>query len=232
MKRLFYAFAIIPLLFAPSANAGSDQQEIKEALQQLQDFIGEWKGSGSSRQDGFWTETMQWGWRFKNKKVWLEFEIPKGKHYKSGKLEYLLDDDAYRVTMVDKKDMKTVFNGKLRNKRLNLESIDAKTKRGEKIVMNLAGGGVRLVYTYYEKPANRTLFFERYQVAMTKKGESFATAKNKGRECVVTGGLGTMAVSFKGATYYVCCSGCRDAFNENPEKILKEYNERKKKKRR
>ena len=26
---------------------------------------------------------------------------------------------------------------------------------------------------------------------------------------------------YKGKTYYVCCSGCRDAFNENPEKFLK-----------
>jgi len=28
-------------------------------------------------------------------------------------------------------------------------------------------------------------------------------------------------------TYYVCCSGCRDAFNENPEKYIKEFNAKK-----
>jgi len=33
---------------------------------------------------------------------------------------------------------------------------------------------------------------------------------------------------YKGVTYYVCCGGCRDAFNENPEKILKDYQARKK----
>ena len=31
-----------------------------------------------------------------------------------------------------------------------------------------------------------------------------------------------------GQTYYVCCTGCRDAFNENPEKIMKEFFARKK----
>lgn len=45
----------------------------------------------------------------------------------------------------------------------------------------------------------------------------------------MTGGLGTQAISYKGVTYYVCCSGCRDAFNENPEKYIKEFEARKKK---
>jgi len=39
--------------------------------------------------------------------------------------------------------------------------------------------------------------------------------------------LGTITVTHMGATYYVCCSGCRDAFNENPAKILAEYTKRK-----
>jgi YHS domain-containing protein len=31
-----------------------------------------------------------------------------------------------------------------------------------------------------------------------------------------------------GVTYYVCCSGCRDAFNENPAKIIADFNKKKK----
>jgi YHS domain-containing protein len=31
----------------------------------------------------------------------------------------------------------------------------------------------------------------------------------------------------KGETYYVCCSGCRDAFNENPEKYITEFKAKK-----
>jgi YHS domain-containing protein len=45
-------------------------------------------------------------------------------------------------------------------------------------------------------------------------------------ECVVTGGKGTIPIAYKGQTYYVCCSGCKRAFDENPEKILAEYRER------
>ena len=61
-----------------------------------------------------------------------------------------------------------------------------------------------------------------------KEGESFASAGGKKPVCIVTGGLGTTAVSYKGATYYVCCSGCREAFLEDPEKFIKEFNAKKK----
>ena len=49
-------------------------------------------------------------------------------------------------------------------------------------------------------------------------------------ECIVSGGAGTMAVSYMGKTYYVCCSGCRSEFNESPAKYVKEYEEKKAKK--
>jgi hypothetical protein len=52
-------------------------------------------------------------------------------------------------------------------------------------------------------------------------------AKEKKTECVVSGGLGTMPVSYKGETFYVCCSGCKDAFVENPEKFIKEFKAKK-----
>ena len=66
-------------------------------------------------------------------------------------------------------------------------------------------------------------------MACNREGESLATAKKK-NECVVSGGLGTIAVSFKGETFYVCCTGCRDAFNENPQKYIDEFRARKGKK--
>jgi YHS domain-containing protein len=46
--------------------------------------------------------------------------------------------------------------------------------------------------------------------------------------CIVSGGKGTMPVSFEGQTYYVCCTGCRDYFNENAAAIVAEYASKKK----
>jgi YHS domain-containing protein len=52
-----------------------------------------------------------------------------------------------------------------------------------------------------------------------KDGESLAGGTKK-PECIVSGGAATMPVSYKGTTYYVCCSGCRDEFLANPEKYI------------
>ena len=60
-----------------------------------------------------------------------------------------------------------------------------------------------------------------FQVGATKEGVEFAGDDGK-PECVVSGGLGTMPVTYKGKTYYVCCTGCRDAFKDDPEKFIKE----------
>ena len=60
----------------------------------------------------------------------------------------------------------------------------------------------------------------------SKVGESLGATEKK-QECVVSGGVGTMTVSYKGETFYVCCSGCRDEFNANPEKYVKEWKAKK-----
>jgi len=124
---------------------------------------------------------------------------------------------------------KLVFEGSLKKGRLILQRLDPESKETQQITMNTAAEGIRFIYTYSVKPENRTLFNKQYQVAFTKEGESLGTAGDKKPECVVTFGLGTIPVSYNGVTYYVCCSGCRDAFNENPAKIIKEYLAKKKK---
>jgi hypothetical protein len=210
--------------------SGGDAPDAKEALQALQDFIGTWNGSGTSEKDRsvIWKEKVNWSWRFKGKDAWLVMSFPKAKYYKRGEMRYLPDSERYQLTLEDKEGKKLVFAGQLKKTKLVLERRDAESKETQQLAMNIAGGGVRMVYAYSVKPENRTLYYKRFQVDFTKEGESFGTAAKK-IECVVTGGLGTMPVSYNGATYYVCCSGCRDAFYENPEKIIKEFLARKKK---
>jgi hypothetical protein len=154
-------------------------------------------------------------------------EIKDGKHFKSGEVRYLTDKKRYQFTLIDKNDKKRVFLGELKKGRLTLKRLDEASKETQQVQMNLAGDGIRFVYTYWTRPENRTLFDKAFQVDFTRKGETFGAAEKK-VECIVTGGLGTIAVMHKGVTYYVCCSGCRDAFNEDPERFIKEYNEKKK----
>jgi hypothetical protein len=237
MTRLLSLFALCGLLFSlgpTRADDADDESSSKTALQALNEFIGEWKGSGApegkSRPESreTWQETVSWSWKFKGDDAWLTMTVKNGRYLKSGELRYLPDKKRYQLTAVDPKGHKGVYTGTLRDGYLTLERTDSTTKETQRLTMNSAGVGVRFIYRYAHKADGRTLFVKDYQVAFTKKGESLASTEKK-VECPVSGGLGTLAVSYKGVTYYVCCSGCRDAFNENPEKYVKEFEAKKKK---
>ncbi len=75
--------AALPLVEAGRA-AGEDP---KEALQALQEFIGEWKGSATSdrNKNEIWKEKANWSWRFKGKDVYLSVDMPQSKNFKAGR---------------------------------------------------------------------------------------------------------------------------------------------------
>jgi YHS domain-containing protein len=234
MKRLLALTLVLsPPLLATRANfAGDDKAEIMEGLQSLQDFIGQWHANGSpdkpriDPRDAIWQETLNWAWRFKGDDAWLTLQIKGGKLLKSGELHYLPAKKKYQLTLTGTDDKKRTFDGELKNETLRFEYTDADTKEVQQITMNTAADGVRFIYRIGHKAAGSTLLRKDYLVAATKEGESLAS-KEKKIECVVSGGLGTIPVSYKGETFYVCCSGCRDAFNENPEKFIAEFKAKK-----
>ncbi len=78
----------------------------------------------------------------------------------------------------------------------------------------------------YDKRIAEGLYSRLAEVGSTRKGSSFAKNAAAGPECVVTGGLGTITVMHDGKTYYVCCGGCRDLFEEDPAAVLGEYHQR------
>ena len=106
-----------------------------------------------------------------------------------------------------------------------MERTDDKSGETQRLVVSLLHSN-RYLYRYDVKPADHTTFTQVYQVGATKEGASFASVDD-GPECVVSGGHGTMSTTYKGKTYYFCCTGCRDAFADNPEKYVKEYEARK-----
>lgn len=234
MRGLLAVVLLSGAILLPFAQGGGLKgADPKEALQELQNFIGGWKGGGSNDKDkSAWKEDINWSWRFKGKDVWISFDFDKSKVLKSGEVRFLPDKGQFELTTVDAKGAKATYAAKLVKGTFIAERTNPETKDLEQVKINTAADGVRLVWGYFVKPADRTLAARQYLLQYTKEGESFGVAAGKkGPECVVTGGLGTMAVSFNGQTYYVCCTGCRDAFNENPAKILKEYADKKKKER-
>jgi hypothetical protein len=234
MKRSLFSFGLLGIaLSLPAVAAGDDleKKSSRDALQALNDFIGRWKGVGSPEKPRpdpkeSWNETIEWVWRFKGTEAWLVLTIKDGRHLQGGELRFLPEKQCYQLTAIGKNGKKLVYEGQLKDEILTLERTDADKKENQRFVMNLAGDGVRFIYRHEHKAVGRTIYVRDYQVGSSKEGESLA-AKEKKNECVVSGGLGKMTVTCKGTTYYVCCSGCRDAFMENPEKYIKEYEARK-----
>jgi hypothetical protein len=233
MKRILLcvAVALVALSPAPTAEA---KKTAKQGLAELHDLIGSWKCTGNplvgpkDERDKFWQEKIAWQWKFKDKDVWLAADLTKGKFYTKFEVRYVPDKETYQLkaTTADKKTLD--FSGKLANKKLTFERTDEKTKQGERLVFQLLHHN-RYVLYFEERPADSKSFTQQYRVGSTKEGVPFASV-DKGPECIVSGGLGTMTVSYKGKTYHVCCSGCRDAFRDEPEKYIREYEEAKKKK--
>jgi len=237
VKRLLALGLMIGLLTVATrtlAAPSADLETKKEKLRELQDFIGQWNLNGSTKlkpgpRDKFWSETVDWSWRFKGDDCWLTVNFKGGKFLTGGEVRWLLKEKVYELTgtPADSKDRIT-FKGTLKDEKLVFERVDPKSKETQRIRMNTAADGIRFVYLVDRKSQGGTIWKLDYVVAGNKKGESLAK-KEKKPECVVSGGAGTMAVSYMGETYYVCCSGCRDAFNENPKKYVDEFKKKKKK---
>jgi YHS domain-containing protein len=204
----------------------------KAALGRLQEFVGSWRGVGQPRRgstQGAWTETADWAWKFADNRATLVFEAPKGKYYRTATLSPGEKDGTFDLVAKRANDAgEDRFSGKLDNDELVLLAAgndDRPADAPGRITIRTVAEGDRLLVLYEKRTAG-----ERYarlaEVGYTRAGVSFAKGSGE-PECVVTGGAGTIAVEYQGKKYYVCCTGCRDLFNDDPEGVLAEYRERK-----
>jgi ribosomal protein L24E len=233
-RCLVLIVALLSLAGGPARSADTPRKAPKEALQVFNDLIGSWRGTGEpsgtreAKQRGFWVEKIAWQWRFKDD-VHLEAAFDKGRHFRKVELRYLPERDLYQLTAHTPSGEKLVFEGPLEKRRLTLERKDEGKGETQRLVVTLLHAN-RYLYRYEVRPADGGSFKALYQVGATKEGVPFASTEGVEPECVVSGGLGTMPVQYKGRTFYVCCSGCADAFKDDPEKYIKEFEARKKKK--
>jgi len=228
---------VILTLFAIAADPAAQAIAPKDALQPFNLLVGAWKGSGApegtrdERAAGAWSETIEWIWKFKGSDAWLAVTFEKGKYFSKGELRYTASpakkdspkdaEPRFTLTLTAPDKSSSRYVGTLKDKVLTLDRADGPADEQQRLVISLLHHN-RYLYRFESRPAGTSVAFSRkYQVGATKEGVPFADVP-KGPECIVSGGLGTIKVSYKGKDYWVCCSGCRDEFKADPEKYLKE----------
>jgi hypothetical protein len=216
----------------PSESKGTSNSTTIDALREYNGLIGGWRGIGQPKrasQQGAWQEKVAAVWELKPKSTGIRWNIDSGKQWKSALLSFDEKSKKFTLKVTLPDDATRDYQGKLDDKRLVLESApDEKTTEIHRVTLTTLNEN-RMTLLMEKRPEQQSFFTRVAEVGYQREGTRLAATGSSGPECVVTGGLGTIAVTHKGKTYYVCCTGCRDAFNDDPEGILAEYEKSKKK---
>ena len=200
----------------------------KAALEKFNSLIGGWRGVGMLKRRstrGAWIETAKWVWEFKKGAVGIRYTVKKGKLLERALLTFDPKTGRYRIRANFTGKIQRDYAGKLNGTRLVL--LSPPDKKGDVYRMTVTRLNEKRTLVLHEKRSgNRGAFRRVAEVGYTRQGTSLAVAGNDGPECVVTGGRGTSQVTYKGKTYYVCCSGCRQAFDDDPEGVIADYKKR------
>lgn len=200
----------------------------KRALSKLQDYVGQWRGVGQVRRgstQGAWSETSDWAWKFTDGNASLTFKVDDAKYFATGTLRAVDAEGAFELT-AESENSKVTYVGRLDDTgTLVLDAADAPDGQPARISIRQVADGKRML-VLFERRVGTDRFLRMAEVGYTREGSDFGKGTNY-IECVVTGGVGTMPVMHEGKTYYVCCTGCRDLFNDDPAAVLAEYRERK-----
>jgi len=228
MSRLSLGFIILTALLTGD-DATQDSQ--KQRLSKLQSLVGQWRGTGlpqrGSNKDS-WTEQADWVWSFGADGPALAAKLPNGRYFKELHLSASADGQ-YQVTATPTAGGELLrYTGRLDDQeQLVLTPEQPREGLPHRLSFRFTANGARLILLMEKQSATNGPFTRLAEVGYTREGSGFG--KNLAqRECVVTGGLGTIEVIHNGQTHFVCCTGCRDYFKENPEKVLAEYKAKKK----
>jgi hypothetical protein len=208
---------------APGDEAKQPAAAATRALAPLQPCVGSWRGVGQPKRgsnQGAWTEECDFEWQFPETGSELVAHLRGNPYFRQLRFKPGAADGQFLLVAlpVEPNSEEQRFVGSRENGAFVFTAENRQEGRPARITLRLAAGGDRLL-TLFEKPQGASLV-RLAEVGATRQGSSFAKNARSGPECIVTGGLGTIAVEYKGKKYFVCCGGCRDYFLENAEAVL------------
>jgi hypothetical protein len=228
----------VGVLLAAILCAGADETqdrpksatEIIEALKDLNLLVGDWRGVGQPKrgsQQGAWQERGACVWELTKERCGLRWKADGGKLWRSAFISYSPAEEEFTLTLELPDESQRRYAGNYKDTKFVVESdVDA---AGDVHRLTLSVLNENRLTVLFEKRTEKQTFYSRVaEIGFQRQGTKLAATDGSGPECVVTGGKGTIPVTYQGKTYYVCCTGCRDAFNDDPEGILAAWAEKKK----
>lgn len=220
---LLIAFSVS---FAETPDA-ANPKVVKEALEKLNPLIGEWRGTGQVRRGstrGAWRQTGEFVWEFNNELPAIKYLVDDGKLIEEGRLTWT-PREKYRLQITTDQKTERTYLGDWDAGKLVLVSAADESDIQQRITITPLNEKRSLVLHEKTSPGG-TAFFRVAEVGYTRAGTRLALPGGGQRECVVTGGTAQTAVTHQGETYYVCCSGCKQAFDDDPEGIIADFKAR------
>ena len=221
------AYAAVSSAEIPNEQKLDHAEVRREALSKLNPLIGQWRGVGRPqryRTEGTWREKADWVWAFEENGPTIKYNVKDGKLL-VGEVSWDVEKKHYSLQTEWADGSKRVYHGQLDGKKLVLTNESEREELSHRIQITMLNPKRTLVL-FQKQVAGRKSFARVNEVGYTREGTRLAKDSLDGPECVVTGGLGTIKVSHNGEKYFVCCTGCRDAFSDDPEGTLKDYRDR------
>jgi len=220
---------LVPLLAKdpPAKPAALDLPAQKAALARWNSLIGGWRGTGQPRRGsntGAWREDTNWSWQFSETESALVGTVAKGKLASNLKITALADKQ-FHLQWKSPEGVTREMNGAIEEGKVVFSSVPDEQQDVYRVTLTPLNEQ-RTLILFEKRKADQQNYARIAEVGYTREGTRLAGSGGGQPECVVTGGLGTIKVEYKGKTYYVCCSGCQQAFNDDPEAILADYNAR------
>lgn len=216
----------------------SDREAAMAALRPLQVLLGKWRGTTRREYERFKAvDSHEWVWDLKSnpKQPSLVMESNKSPYFRKASLTWDVKNEVFRLTATTPEKETQVFTGDFSEPIKDVEGDDNKLQRVFSLKLteteeSAADRKERWQVEISQQNNDRYLLqvdrrrgraaFRRYDTVSTQReGTSFAINDSDygEKECLISQGLGTISVSYKGKTYWVCCSGCKAAFEEEPE---------------
>lgn len=229
-------------LSAIVSKAEMNREKVVSGLSQLSFLVGDWRGVAQPKRgsnSGAWSEKSHVVWRFDEQIPCLLMKLEPGE--KSTRIFFATASETGRPIIELHQPDKPALAMELTEPETSpaadsttqdhwmFESVAEPGKPRLRFTVRKIND-IRMTMLFEESPNAAAAYRRQYEIGMTRAGERLANGNTGERQCIVTGGLGTISVTHDGKSYYVCCEGCKQAFKSDPEGTLTAYRERLKQK--